>query len=217
MLNNYNLFNNEKVDELASIFLEMKTIKTNDLENFIIKMIEYYNLELFCNKINFSNNENNIFGLYNFKQKEILINYKKIINCLSKISSDYYFINANVYRIILHEIKHILQHKMVNNKDNQLYLLFQNEFSNSVKKSICPSEINSEIESTLVILKNYKKCNNLYNKQFVFSINLIKSFYFPKTIVNEFCKENNIEINGLELLDKFLYGIDEEYIYKKKR
>lgn len=123
MLNNYNLFNN-KVDNLTSTFLEMECYLPNTLEKYIVELIKYFRLEMYCSDIVFLDENTDCYGLYSNKQKKLLINYEKIINKLQIISSNNYFIKANIYRIILHEIKHVLQYKMVDNEDFQLYILF---------------------------------------------------------------------------------------------
>ena len=210
MLSNYSLFNDDKVDDLTSTFLEMQCYLPSVLEKYIVELIEYFKLKMYCSEIVFLDENTYCLGLYNNKQKKLFINYKEIVKKLQKISSDNYFITANIYRIILHELKHILQHKMVNNKDYQLFLLFQKEFLNSINTFIGPSEVNADIESTMVILKNYRKANYLYDKQFVFSYNLINSFHIPKCIVSEFCKENNLQFLNIDLLARFIYGFDLE-------
>jgi len=218
MLSNYNLFNDDKVDDLTSTFLEMKCCQPSTMEKYIIELINYYSLEMYCNNISFSDSNPHRLGLYNNKQKELLINYKEIIKCLEKISVDDYFITANVYRIILHEIKHILQHKMIQVKDNKLFQLFQNEFFNGSKDFISPSEVNADIESSLVIAKNYNKNHYLYDKQLIFSSNLINSFHIPKCIVSDYCKNNKIQFLtiDLDLFNRFVYGFDTELIDHKK-
>lgn len=215
MLNNYNLFNN-KVDNLTSTFLEMECYLPNTLEKYIVELIKYFRLEMYCSDIVFLDENTDCYGLYSNKQKKLLINYEKIINKLQIISSNNYFIKANIYRIILHEIKHVLQYKMVDNEDFQLYILFQKEFLNKNKTSIGPSEVNAEIESTMIILKNYNKDNYLYNRQFIFSYNLINSFYIPKCITCEFCKKNNLQFLNMNSFDRFIYGFNFELNEYKK-
>lgn len=218
MLNNYNLFNNEKVDELTSTFLKMKYYNPDILEKYIIELLNHYNLNNYCNNVSFSNDKNYFLGLYNIRQKELLINYKMIIESLKKISEDNYFIASNTYRIILHEIKHILQHKISDSEDNELFKIFQTEFNNNNNKnSILPSEVNADIESSLVILKNYDKNHYLYEKQLTFSINLINSFFIPKSIVNYYCIENKIQLPKIDSINKFIYGIDNELIDHQKK
>ena len=103
------MFNNGIVDEITSTFLNNSPLKDNSLEKVIIDLIECYNLKSLCTDISFEN-VSNCFGLYNYKTKKILINSKSIIYNLSKINTNEYFLKANVYRVILHEIKHILQY-----------------------------------------------------------------------------------------------------------
>ena len=52
MLNNYNLFNN-KVDNLTSTFLEMECYLPNTLEKYIVELIKYFRLEMYCSDIVF--------------------------------------------------------------------------------------------------------------------------------------------------------------------
>ena len=179
MLNNYNLFNNEKVNDLTLTFLEMKNYHIDIVEKFILELINYYELTDLCKDISFLCSNSCYLGMYSEKYRQLFINYKKIIDTFNKISIDDYFIKSNVYRIVLHEIKHILQHKMVNKRDNQLYQLFQYEFNNDHNLTL-PSEVNADIESLLVLINNYNKSHNLYEKQLAFALNLIKSFYDPK-------------------------------------
>lgn len=206
MLSNYNLFNDEKVDALMSTFLE-KNCDINTIEKFIIELMNYFNLEIFCSSISLSSNDY-LLAAYSRKNKELIINYKKMLENFSKISNDYYFIKANIYRIILHEIKHILQHKMVYSQDNQLFKIFQTEFHNGIKCLIAPSEVNADIESTLVLIKNYNSNHILYDKQLAFSANLINYYYFPKCIVHDYCLNNDIKLVNIDSLEKFIYGID---------
>ena len=70
--------------------------------------------------------------------------------------------------------------------------------------------------SLLVILKNYNKSNILYDKQLTFSLNLIYSYYEPQCIVKNFCQNNNIQILNIDRMNKFLYGLDDEFIKVKK-
>lgn len=214
MLNNYNLFNNEKVDKLTSVFLEIKSYHTNIIEKFILELINYYELNDLCKDISFLCSNSCYLGMYSEKYKQLLINYKKIIETFNKVSTDAYFIKSNVYRLVLHEIKHILQHKMVNNCDSELCRLFQCEFSNGCNH-ILPSEINADIESLLVILNNYNKSHILYGKQLAFSLNLINSFYEPQCIVRNFCQNNKIQILNIDKMDKFLYGLDAGFVKRK--
>lgn len=215
MLSNYNLFNNEKVDELTSTFLEIKDYNTDIIEKFILKLLNYYELNDLCKDISFICSNSYYLGMYSKKRKQLLINYKNIIKTFNKLSADDYFVKSNVYRIVLHEVKHILQHKMVNNRDNELYRLFQYEFSNGCD-NIFPSDINADIESLLVILKNYNKGHALYTKQLTFSLNLINSFYEPQCIVRNFCQNNKIQISNIDRLDELIYGLDNRLIKIKK-
>ena len=215
MLNNYNLFNNEKVDDLTSTFLEIKNYHPDIVEKFILELINFYELNDFCKDISFLCPNSCYLGMYSEKDKQLIINHKKIIETLNKISINDYFIKSNVYRTILHEIKHILQHKMINKRDGELCQLFQYEFSNGCS-NILPSEVNADIESLLVILKNYNKSNILYDKQLTFSLNLIYSYYEPQCIVKNFCQNNNIQILNIDRMNKFLYGLDDEFIKVKK-
>lgn len=215
MLNNYNLFNNEKVDDLTSTFLEMKNYHIDIVEKFILELINYYELTDLCKDISFLCSNSCYLGMYSEKYRHLFINYKKIIDTFNKISIDDYFIKSNVYRIVLHEIKHILQHKMVNKRDNQLYQLFQHEFSNDHNLTL-PSEVNADIESLLVLINNYNKSHILYEKQLAFSLNLINSFYDPKCIVGDYCQKNKIQISNIDWVDKFIYGLDDGFIKIKK-
>lgn len=210
MLDNYNLFNNDKVDDLTSTFLGMECYKPKAMEEYIARIIEYYNLKMYCRSISFSDSNMHYLGSYSYKQREILINYKRIIGLLENLSTNNYFIAANVYRIILHEIKHILQHKLVCNKDDQLYQLFQHEFHNGHAPLIGPSEVNADIESSLVIMKNYSTNNCLYNQQLSSTYSLISSFHIPRCIVNDYCRSNNICFLHIDLINRFLYGFDTE-------
>lgn len=206
MLGNYNLFNDKKVDELMSAFLK-KNCDISTIEKFIVELINYFNLEIFCSNISWSNNDC-LLAAYSRKNKELIINYKKMFENFNKISNDDYFVKANIYRIILHEIKHILQHKMVYLQDNQLFKIFQREFYNGIKCLVAPSEVNADIESTLVLIKNYNSNHNLYDKQLTFSANLINYYYFPKSIVHDYCLNYGIKLVNVDPLDKFIYGID---------
>ena len=206
--NNYNLFNNEMVDEITSAFLNNSPLKNNHLERVIIELIRYYNLNSLCNDISFEN-VTNCFGLYNYQTKKILINSKLLIDNLSKISSNEYFIKANIYRIILHEIKHILQHKMILKKDNRFYKLFEMEFDISNRlKNIKPSELNADIDSSLTILKNFNKSFLAYQNQFIYTIRTILSYYSYTQTILDYCKENDICIDNIDMIDKVLYGLD---------
>ena len=215
MLNNYNLFNNDKVDELISTFLETCNYRTDIVEKFILELINYYELNDLCNNISFLCPNSFYLGMYSERSKQLFINYKRITETLKKVSIDDYFIKSNLYRIVLHEIKHILQHKMVNNCDIELCKLFQYEFSNSCDH-VFPSEINADIESLLVILNNYNKNHILYDKQLTFSLNLINSFYKPECIVGNFCKKHKIQIVNIDMINKFLYGLDDGFFKVKK-
>ena len=209
--NNYNLFNNEIVDEITSTFLNNYPLKDNSLERVIIDLIECYNLKSLCTDISFEN-VSNCFGLYNYNNKKILINSKSIIYNLSKINTNEYFLKANVYRVILHEIKHILQYKMILKKDNQIYKLFEMEFNiSNMLKNLKPSEINADIDSSLTVLKNFNKSFLTYQNQFVFTINIILSCYLHKKSVHDYCKENNICINNIDMTDRVLYGLDDDF------
>lgn len=215
MLNNYNLFNKEKVDELTSTFLEIGNYHTDIVEKFILELINYYELNDLCKNISFSCSNSFYLGMYSERDKQLFINYKKIIETFNKVSVDNYFIKSNLYRIVLHEIKHILQHKMVNNCDSELCQLFQYEFSNGCD-CVFPSEINADIESLLVILNNYDKSHTSYDKLLTFSLNLINSFYEPECIVGNFCKNNKIQIVNIDMMNKFLYGLDDRFVKVKK-
>ena len=104
---------------------------------------------------------------------------------------------------------------MVNKRDNQLYQLFQHEFSNDHNLTL-PSEVNADIESLLVLINNYNKSHILYEKQLAFSLNLINSFYDPKCIVGDYCQKNKIQISNIDWVDKFIYGLDDGFIKIKK-
>lgn len=214
MLNNYNLFNNEKVNELTATFLEIKNYHTSIVEKFILELINCYELNDLCKNISFLCSNSFYLGMYSERGKQLFINYKKIIEIFNQISVDNYFIKSNLYRIVLHEIKHILQHKMVNNCDSELCQLFKYEFRNGYN-CMLPSEINADIESLLVILNNYDKSHALYDKQFTFSFNLINSFYEPESIVGNFCKNNKIQIVNIDMINKFLYGLDDRFVKEK--
>lgn len=215
MLNNYNLFNNDKVDELISNFLGIKEYHVDIIEKFILDLINYYGLNDLCEDIVFFNPDSLYLGMYSERRKQLFINYENIIETFSKVSIDNYFIKANLYRIVLHEIKHILQHNMVNKGDSELCKLFQYEFSNGFS-GILPSEVNADIESLLVILNAYNRNHVLYKSQLIFSLNLINSFYEPECIVSNYCKNNKIQIENIDMENKFLYGIDNQYIKIKK-
>ena len=209
--NNYNLFNNEIVDEITSTFLNNYPLKDNSLERVIIDLIECYNLKSLCTDISFEN-VSNCFGLYNYNNKKILINSKSIIYNLSKINTNEYFLKANVYRVILHEIKHILQYKMILKKDNQIYKLFEMEFNiSNMLKNLKPSEINADIDSSLTVLKNFNKSFLTYQNQFIFTINTILSCYLRTQSVHNYCKENDICTDNIDMIDRVLYGLDDDF------
>ena len=208
--NNYNLFNNEMVDEITSTFLSNFPLKNNYLERVIIDLIEHYNLKPLCGDISFEN-VTNCFGLYNYQTKKILINSKLLIDNLSKINSNEYFIKANIYRIILHEIKHILQHKMVLYKDNRFYKIFKMEFDVSNMINLKPSEINADIDSSLTILKNFNRSFLTYQNQFIYTIRTILSYYLHTQSVLDYCKENDICIDDIDMIDRVLYGLDNNF------
>ena len=201
----------KKVNDLTLTFLEMKNYHIDIVEKFILELINYYELTDLCKDISFLCSNSCYLGMYSEKYRQLFINYKKIIDTFNKISIDDYFIKSNVYRIVLHEIKHILQHKMVNKRDNQLYQLFQYEFNNDHNLTL-PSEVNADIESLLVLINNYNKSHILHEKQLAFSLNLINSFYDPKCIVGDYCQNNKIQISNIDWVDKFIYGLDDEFI-----
>ena len=87
--NNYNLFNNEMVDEITSAFLNNSPLKNNHLERVIIELIRYYNLNSLCNDISFEN-VTNCFGLYNYQTKKIYLFSNKVLMDLFKV------INSNL-------------------------------------------------------------------------------------------------------------------------
>ena len=118
-----------------------------------------------------------------------------MIDNLSKISSNEYFIKANIYRIILHEIKHILQHKMILKKDNRFYKLFEMEFDiANMLKNIKPSELNADIDES--------------GNQFIYTIRTILSYYLHTQTILDYCKENGICTDDINMIDKVLYGLD---------
>ena len=88
MLNNYNLFNSEKVDELTSTFLEINNYHIDIVETFILELINYSKLNDLCNDISFLCSNSCYLGMYSAKYKQLLINYKKIIETFNKVSAD---------------------------------------------------------------------------------------------------------------------------------
>ena len=211
--NSYNLFNSEMVDYLINKSIKSDYCSEIQMEKFIIELIKYYALDNYCYNISFNSNNNYCFGYYNYYEKQLFINYKKIMEFMEKISKDQYFINANIYRIILHEIKHIIQHKMVNDKNEELFKIFDYEFNNANGSLIKPSEVNADIESSLILIKNYDKNHILYNNQLVFTINLINSFFNPICIVNDYCCNNKIKLSNVNSIDEFIYGLDNKIIF----
>ena len=78
MLNNYNLFNNDKVDELISTFLETCNYRTDIVEKLILELINYYELNDLCNNISFLCPNSFYLGMYSERSKQLFINYKRI-------------------------------------------------------------------------------------------------------------------------------------------
>lgn len=207
----YNLFGNEKAGELTSAFLNTSFFYCEDLMEIIINLLEMYHLSSLCNDISFDN-VGDCFGFYNYSQKQLLINVSAIKNCISKVSIDDYFIKANMLRIALHEIKHILQYKMLTKKDNQLYKLFETEFHYYFNMKIRPSEINAEIDSLLTVLKAFDKSNPFYSKQLSYTANLIFNYYKSEYTIEEFCFQNNLHFTNISSLERILYGFKNNQI-----
>ena len=102
---------------------------------------------------------------------------------------------------------------MVNDKNEELFKIFDYEFNNANGSLIKPSEVNADIESSLIIIKNYDKNHILYNNQLVFTINLINSFFNPICIVNDYCCNNKIKLSNVNSIDEFIYGLDNKIIF----
>ena len=102
--------------------------------------------------------------------------------------------------------------KSKNNGDSN-FKIFDYEFNNANGSLIKPSEVNADIESSLIIIKNYDKNHILYNNQLVFTINLINSFFNPICIVNDYCCNNKIKLSNVNSIDEFIYGLDNKIIF----
>ncbi|MEG3037128.1 MAG: hypothetical protein RR832_06180, partial [Bacilli bacterium] len=117
------------------------------------------------------------------------------------ISKSNDFINVNIYRIILHEIKHILQHEMIDSKKD-LYNIYDHEFNSRINHSIIkPSEINAELESSIYVLNLLDKESDNYIKQLSYLFDLIKKIYFEYNNSIKYCIDNNIKYSTIGFTD----------------
>lgn len=205
----YNLFNNSEVDEIALAFNSENTIYENTINKAIDNLIELFELGNICTSTNY-NICDYYLARFSIREKSITINYKYIVSQLKKISNNQIFINLNLYRIILHEIKHALQHKIIISKDVNIYQIFDYEFNTLLNLSaIKPSEINADLESSYVVYNMFEKTHEEYIKQLLFTYNIIKKSYNKKHTVLDFCKENDINYNNIcnNFLEELLYGM----------
>lgn len=214
----YSIINNEEVNELSLAFLNSLSNSNESTHSFIKNLLDILSLSEMCKNISIDNNPYSLAS-YNYPTKQIRLNTDLITKKLSSISNDKYFIKSNLCRIVLHEIKHVLQYKMLKNKDNDLYKLFDCEFNLLRKQSLIkPSEINADIESSLLILNLYTQDNCTYYQQLGYTLNLINQYCNTK-LVSQFCETNNIniELSKMDELTKFIYGFENNKtkIYQK--
>ena len=212
MLSNfdYNIFGNLKTDELSSVF-NTKSLNCSNIRKTIDDILSLYCLTDYCNRI-FINNSDFYCASYSFNDKAITINYNYIMKSLFNISKNDYFATMYLYRIVLHEIKHVFQYKMLAERENNLYKIFENEFliGNSNYSKFQPSELNANFDSSLTILKLYDYNDVDYERQLIFVCRLINNYCFSNESVLNYCKENNINIFDTNLIDSCLYGLTKD-------
>ena len=147
---NYNLYNNEFVKNEFNILNSKKNLYINKVDNAVNFLINEFDINDLCRNIEYNLNHQ-FLGCYSFNEKKIVLNLDYLINKIKGISYDEKFINLNVYRIILHEIKHILQYKIAFNFSNDLSVVYNYELKNTCKFSFM--EANADLESTYSVFK----------------------------------------------------------------
>ena len=166
-----------------------KLLNINDIEIIVEKLLEIYDVDEYLKNVRYTNSKTLYVGAYDSIKKELVFNYKKILNVILNIKKESCFkvydnyilyFNIVILQIIMHEFEHIYQEKVICNIDNE-YSKFIKKFlyvQDTISKKyyeICPEERTAEILS-------YEKINNSIDYMSDFNIEIINTDYIQRTI-----------------------------------
>ena len=156
-----------------------KLLNINDIEIIVEKLLEIYDVDEYLKNVRYTNSKTLYVGAYDSIKKELVFNYKKILNVILNIKKESCFkvydnyilyFNIVILQIIMHEFEHIYQEKVICNIDNE-YSKFIKKFlyvQDTISKKyyeICPEERTAEILS-------YEKINNSIDYMSDFNIEI---------------------------------------------
>lgn len=210
----------------------LKYESNNDLKiniSLIYEIVEVLNLSDEIKFVSFDDDISCIGGYYNFKEKKLILNIKKLIQFkkLNIISGDNFTIEY--LTILFHEIFHAIQYQYMNNYDDYLISTMkrlsidikQNKILNTQLHDLIPDEREASIESAKLIY-DFAQQNCLLNIEERDEIDKNLNFYltngylyrkkisiYPYQSILKFDKEiPKLVYEKLENYNKLIYGLD---------
>ena len=112
-----------------------KLLNINDIEIIVEKLLEIYDVDEYLKNVRYTNSKTLYVGAYDSIKKELVFNYKKILNVILNIKKESCFkvydnyilyFNIVILQIIMHEFEHIYQEKVICNIDNEYSKFIKN-------------------------------------------------------------------------------------------
>lgn len=217
------------------LFIYWKLLKLNskqDLKNYLslnYQIIETLNLKDEIKNIFFEDDVSYIGGCYNFEEKKLTLNIKKLLQLrnLNILSKENFAIEY--LTILFHEIFHAIQYQYMINCNNYLISVMkrlsinikQNRELNIQLHDLIPDEREASIESAKLIydfsnqcnLLNTVECNEITNNlKFYLSNGYLYSkniSIFPYQSISRFDKTvPQLVDKEIDTYDKLIYGLD---------
>ena len=207
---------------------ESNHIFTNNL-SLTYEIVKVLNLSDEIKNVSFEDDVSYIGGYYNFKEKRLTLNIKKLLQLrnLNIVSSNNFIIEY--LTILFHEIFHAIQYQYMYNYNDYLISIMkrlsldikQNRTLNNQLYDLIPDEREASIESANLIY-NFAKQNSLLNikerKETENNLNfyLINGYLYKKKIsifpyqsISKFDKKvPKIIDSNINTYDKLIYGLD---------
>ena len=229
-----NIYNN-----IDDIFSSKVIVNYSKIENLLVSLLEYLNVEEYVDNINFNLQKNNEWslGYYSKEDKNISIKIGSCTNLYETVFDK----NVNIIKLCMHVVFLIKHDDIIKNENTLLSdilkndkILYQNFISKFDDINLLPSNRNASIETYRLLLSYLKdrKMDSLYTnlyyqyiyyvlRHYTFFLNyknspLIKSHkYFNRMDLYE---KLNIKDN-LSVEDRVYYGLPisyDEYVKVKR-
>lgn len=229
-----NIYNN-----IDNILDSKAIVNYSKIENLLVSLLEYLNIEEYVDNINFDLQKNNEWNLGYYCKDDKSINIK--IDSNTSLYETIFDKNAYIIKICMHAAYLIKQEDIIKREDNLLSDILKNDkifYQNFIPKfddiKLLPSERNARIETYRLLLSYLKdrKMDSLYTNlyyQYIYYILRYYTFFFnykSSPLIKSHKYFNRMDLyeklnikDDLSIEDRVFYGLPisrDEYVKVKR-